>query len=98
MKAINKGEIPLNLIDKIFGYFWKSQMNTVLKVYLAQFKPGKNFTINSKTVFEKFFDDIFGDCQKLLQDKNILMNTYTKIKGIFPIILESEWEKAWPLF
>ena len=53
MRAVNKGEVPIPIIDKIFGLFWKSQLNTILKAFLVEFKPSKNYSINPKNVFEK---------------------------------------------
>lgn len=98
MRAVNKGEVPLLIIDKIFGLFWKSQLNTILKAFLSEFKPSKNFTLNPKTVFEKFIDDMYFGVQQFIQDKSMLVLAYEKIKGVFALILENEWDKAWVLF
>ena len=89
MRAVNKGEVPIPIIDKIFGLFWKSQLNTILKAFLVEFKPSKNYSINPKNVFEKFIDEMYLGVQQFIQDKSILLSPYEKIKSVFPLILQN---------
>ena len=68
MRAVNKGEVPLPIIDKIFALYWKTQLTVIVKVFLTDFRPGRNFTLNPKTVFEKFIDDMYEGVKRFIND------------------------------
>jgi len=60
MKGMSKGEIPYYLVDKIFGFNWKTQLTYLAKAFLDEHayhkqKGGKN----SKLAFEKLLDSLY---------------------------------------
>ena len=47
MKAMSKGEIPYYLVDKVFSFYWKTQLTFITKIFLEDHvatkqKGGKN--------------------------------------------------------
>lgn len=60
MKSMSKGSIPYYIVDKIFSFYWKTQLTFITKVYLEDHiaqkqKGGKT----SKLAFEKLVDVLY---------------------------------------
>ena len=52
MKAQNKGEVPLQISEKLFGVFWKTQITAIMKTFVMGYKPSRsNSAVNQKNKF-----------------------------------------------
>lgn len=92
MKAQNKGEVPLNISEKIFGIFWKTQLTIILKSFLTNYRPSTSSSgAKPKNRLEIFIDWLYTAVSTLAKDKKILHLFYEKVKSVFPILVESDW-------
>lgn len=96
MRSMSKGEIPFYLVDRIFSFYWKTQLTFLVKVFLdehvaARQRGGKV----AKELFERMVDQLYeGLVVEILEHKPsssksitspsiTTLSTYTSSSSLF---------------
>lgn len=95
MKAQNKGEVPLQVSERLMGVYWKSQITIILKTFFGSFKPTRSNSASSpKNRFEIFIDELYSGLIPIIKNEAHLLTFYEKVKAVFPILNEADWSVA----
>jgi hypothetical protein len=41
MNSSNRGEVPIQIAERIFGVYWKTQLTAIMKAFINHYKNNK---------------------------------------------------------
>ena len=59
MNSASRGEVPIQIGQRLFGVYWKTQLTAIMKTFTNNYKiikSGTNVQTNSKHKLQKFID------------------------------------------
>lgn len=41
LNSTNRGQVPQQICDRLFGVYWKTQLTAIMKSFINSYKPNK---------------------------------------------------------